>query len=215
MAIIGVNAKVEVQSTVGSPVAVSAVTLANPGVASATAHGFNNGDVVFFVSPGGMVELEGQAVRVANKTTDTFELEGLDTSAFTALTAATTTVKKVTAFSTLASAQNVTMPNPAPAKIDITTLIDVAKQYAYGLPDAPDGSISGLFNPGGTAEGLIKAATQANGALVCRLSFSGGTKHSVFNANWSGGSGFEMSPNAAATSTFSFTPIKQVIHYSS
>lgn len=212
-AIIGTNAKVEVQQTLGSPVTVSAVTLASPGVATATSHGFANGDVVLFSVAGGTVELDQQAVRVANITTNTFELEGLDTSAYTAWTAGT--VKKVTAFSTLSSAQDVTMPNPTPAKIDVTTLIDTAKQYVYGLPDAPDGSITGLFNPGGTAEGLIYAATNTNATMVFRLSFSGGTKHSIFNANVSGGQGFSMATNAAATATIAFTPLKKVMHYAS
>ncbi len=160
-----------------------------------------------------MVELDGQACRVAAVTSDTFQLEGLNTTNYTAWTAGT--VKKVTAFSTLSSAQNVTMPNPAPNKIDITTLIDTAKQYAFGLTDAPDGSITGLFNPGGTAEGLIYTATNSNATMVMRLSFSGDTKHSVFNAYVSGGQGFDMQTNAAATATVSFSPVKLVQHYSS
>src|SRR4051812_13427077 len=99
-AIVGTNVKVEVQSTLGSAVQSSAITLANPGVVTATAHGFNNGDVVVATVSAGMVELDGQACRVANKTTDTFELESLDTTAYTAVVAASTSFKKVTAFST-------------------------------------------------------------------------------------------------------------------
>ncbi len=211
--IIGTNAKVEIQQTLGSPLTVSAVTAASPGVVTSTAHGLSNGDVVVFTVTDGMVELDGQAVRVANKTTDTFEAEGLDTSSFSAFT--TGTAKKVTAFQTLSSAQDVTMPNPNPAKIDVTTLIDKSKQYVYGLPDAPDGSIKGLFNPGGTAEQLVIAATNANGRLVARISFNGATKHSIFNAQWSGGQGFDMATNAAATATIVFTPVKQPMHYGS
>src|SRR5882757_2127371 len=210
-AILGTNAKVEVQSTLGSALTVTAVTKANPGVVTSTAHGLSNGAVVVFTVAGGMVQLDGQAVRVANVTTNTFELESLATTLFDTWTAGT--CKSVTAFSTLSSAQDVSMPNPAPAKIDITTLIDISKQYAFGLPDAPDGSITGLFQPGGTAEGLINAATNVNGTLVFRLSFSGNTLHTVFNAFVSGGQGFNLPTNQAATSTISFTPVKQVIHY--
>jgi hypothetical protein len=213
VAILGTNAKVEVQSVLATATTVTAVTLANPGVATSAAHGFSTGDVVVFTVAGGMVELDGQACRISAVATNTFTLENLDTSTFTAWTAGT--CKKVTTFSTLSSAQNVTMPNPSPNKIDITTLIDTSKQYAFGLTDAPDGSITGLFNPGGTAEGLINTATNINGTLVFRLSFSGNTKHSVFNAYVSGGQGFDLQTNAAAQATISFTPVKQVIHYSS
>ncbi len=210
MAIIGANAKVEVQQTLGSDLTVTAVTQASPPVATSTAHGLANGDIVLFSVAGGMVELDGQAVRVANVAANTFELEGMDATDFSAWTSGT--AAEVTAFQTLSSAQNVTMPNPAPAKIDITTLIDKAKQYAYGLPDAPDGSITGLFNPGGTAENLIFAATAANSTLVFRMTFAGGQK-TVFNANVSGGQGFDLQVNAAATATIVFTPVKQVRHY--
>lgn len=209
-AIIGSNIRVEVQQTLGSAKTISAITKANPGVVSSTAHGFDNGDVVVFTMSEGMVELDGQAGRVANKTTDAFEIEGLDTSAYSTFTAGT--CKEVTAFQTMSAAQNVSMPNPAPAKIDITTLIDKTKQYQYGLPDAPDGTINGLFNPAGTAEALIKAATKANTPLVFRLTYSDSRK-SLFNANVSGGTGFDLQPNAAATATVSFTPVKDVMHF--
>lgn len=209
-AIIGTNLRVEVQQTLDSAKTVSGLTKANPGVATSTSHGFSNGDVVVFTVTAGMVELDGQAVRVANVTTNTFELEGLDTSAYSTWTAGT--CKEITAFQTMSSAQNITLPNPAPAKIETTTLIDKTKQYQYGLPEAPDGTISGLFVPDGAAEALIRAATKANTPLVFRLTYSDSRK-SIFNANVSGGTGFDLQPNAAATATVSFTPVKDVMHY--
>lgn len=212
MAILGTNVKVEVQKTLGSALTVSAVTLANPGVATSTAHGLSNGDVVTFTVTAGMVELDKQTVRVASVTTDTFELEGLDTSSYSTWSAGT--AKEVTVWSTLSNSQNFSMPNPSPAKIDITTLIDKSKQYAFGLPDAPDGSISGLFNPTLEAVTLIKAATKANTELAFRVTFAAGEK-CIFNALVSGGTGFDLQPNQAATSTVSFTPQKDVMFYSS
>lgn len=210
MAYIGTNMSVAVQSTVGSDLTVTAVTLANPGVATSTAHGLANGDVVVFEVTDGMVELDGQAVRIANITANTFELEGLNTTAYSTWSAGI--ANEVTAWATMSSAQNVTMPNPAPAKIDTTRLIDKAKQYLYGLPDAPDGSISGLFNPGGAAEALIITATNANARIAMRVSWAG-TPRTYFTANVSGGTGFDLQTNAAATATTSFTPVALVKHY--
>lgn len=211
-AIVGTNVKVELQQTLGSAVQASAITLASPGVVTATAHGYANGDVVVATVTAGMVELDGQACRVANITTNTFELESLDTSAYSAVTAASTSFKSVTAFQTYSKSQSVTMPNPAPAKLDATTLIDKTKQYVYGLPDAPDGSITALYNPAGTAEALIKTATKNNTAMVARLTFAGGQK-CIFNANWSGGSGFDLAQNQVAHATVVFTPIRDVQSY--
>lgn len=211
-AIIGTNVTVEVQKTLGSAITVSAITKASPGVATAAAHGLANGDVVVFTIAAGMVELDRQAVRVANITTDTFELEGLDTSAYSTYSAGT--CKEVTVWSTLANATNFSMPDPTPAKIDTTRLIDKSKQYVYGLPDAPDGSIATLFQPTLEAVTLIKAATKAHTDMVLRVSFSGGEK-TITNSQVSGGSGFDLQPNAAATASIAFTPQGDVMHYAS
>lgn len=214
MARIGTNMTVEVENTLATGLAVSAVTKANPGVATATGHSYANGDILVFTASAGMVELDGQAVRVANTATaaGTFELESLDTSAYSTWTAGT--VQEVTAWHTIAGAQNITMPNPAPNKIDITTLIDKTKQYAYGLADAPDGTISGLYDPTSAGVVEIKGATKANEDRVFRVSWAGG-QYTIFNANVSGGTGFDLQQNGAATSDISFTPVKDVLDYAS
>lgn len=210
MAILGTNVKVEVQKTLSSALTVSAVTKASPGVATSTAHGLLNGAIGIFTISAGMVEIDRQIVRIANKTNDTFELEGLDTSSFSTWSAGTFT--PITVWSTLSNATTISMPNPAPAKIDTTTLIDKSKQYAYGLPDAPDGKIPGFFKPALEAVTLIKTATKANSTLAFRITFAGSEK-AIFNANVSGGSGFDLPQNGAATSDISFTPIKDVMYY--
>jgi len=64
---------------------ISAVTQANPGVVTTSAnHGLANGQYVYIDSVVGMTELNGHLFRVANQTATTFELEGVDTSGFTA-----------------------------------------------------------------------------------------------------------------------------------
>ncbi len=214
-AIVGSNVKVEIQAstTVDSPVVtITSITKANPGVATASGHGLTNGDVVKFAVIGGMVQLDGQAVRVSAVSTNNFTLEGLDTTTYDTWTVGS--VDHVSAFTTFAASQSLTMPNPAPLKLDTTTLIDKVKKYVYGMPDAPDGSITGLFNPGGAAEALIIAATNANASLVFRITFASGQKR-IFNAFVSGGSGFEMATNAVAHATTSFTPQGLVMDYTS
>jgi hypothetical protein len=213
-AIVGTNARVSVQQTLGVAKAVTAVVPDSNGTATVTAsgHGYSNGDIVVFTVDGGMVQLNGQAVRVSGVAGDDFDLEGLDTTDYDTWTEGT--VQKVTAFQTLSSAQNITMPNPAPLKLDATTLIDKQKQYVYGLPDAPDGTVTGLFNPTGTAEGLIRAATKGNDFMVWKVVFASGLT-AVFNANVSGGQGFDLQTNAVATATTSFTPKADVMYYAS
>jgi hypothetical protein len=60
---------------------VSAITNANPGVATATAHGYTDGDIVVVSS--GWANLDGRVARVSASLTNSFDLEGIDTTSTT------------------------------------------------------------------------------------------------------------------------------------
>ena len=211
MAYIGSNIKVELEKTKSAAITVTGISKLAEGVVTAS-NTLTNGDVVYFIVSAGMVELDGQACRVKSVSGSSFVLEGIDTTLYSTYSAVT--CYKVATWETLASAQSIAMPNPAATKIDLTTLLDVVKKYTFGLADAPDGSITGLFAPGAAAEALVTAATNTNGRMTCRVTFQG-VAVTVFNAYWSGGAGFDASPNAALTSNISFTPVGKVIHYAS
>lgn len=72
------GAIVTLSTTLGSAKTVSALTNANPGVATSTAHGFVNGDIVLMNS--GWSNLNQKAVRVAGSVANAFNLDGIDTS---------------------------------------------------------------------------------------------------------------------------------------
>jgi hypothetical protein len=57
---------------------ISAITKANPAVVTATSHGYSNGDEVVITAVGGMTEVNGKRFLVADKTTNTFELQDKD-----------------------------------------------------------------------------------------------------------------------------------------
>ena len=68
---------------------ISGITAANPAVVTATSHGYENGDEVLISSVSGMTEVNGKRFLVADKTTNTFELQDKDgvdinSSSFTA-----------------------------------------------------------------------------------------------------------------------------------
>lgn len=64
---------------------ISGITQANPGVVTTSAaHGLTNGQRIRLDNVVGMTEVNDKIYRVANKTSTTFELEGEDTSGFTA-----------------------------------------------------------------------------------------------------------------------------------
>lgn len=70
---------------------ITAITKADPGVVTAPAHGLSDGDIIALHGIAGMTEANDNIYKVANKTTDTFELNTaadatVDTSAFTTYT---------------------------------------------------------------------------------------------------------------------------------
>lgn len=97
---------VHVASGYGSALTVSAVTNANPAVATSTAHGLANGDFVEVTS--GWSRLNNKTVRVANVAVNTFELEGIDTTSTTIYPAAggTGSVRKISGWTQLTQILN-------------------------------------------------------------------------------------------------------------
>lgn len=96
------GALVAMASGYGSPLTVSAITNANPGVASSTGHGLTDGDIVEVTS--GWSRLTEKVVKVDQLTADTFGLVGIDTSLTSIYSAGggAGSVRKVTGFTQLA-----------------------------------------------------------------------------------------------------------------
>ena len=71
--------------------AISAITKANPAVVTSNSHGMSNGDRVFITGVVGMTEVNNREFTVAGSTTNTFQLSGIDSSAYTTYGSAGTT----------------------------------------------------------------------------------------------------------------------------
>jgi hypothetical protein len=69
---------------VQAAVTITGATQANPCVITAAAHGYANGDDVLIEAVVGMTELNGKVYRIANKAANTFELQGIDATGYTA-----------------------------------------------------------------------------------------------------------------------------------
>lgn len=207
----GKNVRIEMQSTLGSNLTISGITKANPGVATSTAHGLTNGDVVVFSGIAGMTELEGQAVRVANKTTDTFELEGINTTSYGTFTSGI--ANEVTAWTTISQVQSIEAEQANPNRIDVTTLADNEKQYVFGLADTANITLNALYDPALASHIAIKAASDANSSRVFRFTF--GTPIVIGNFYVTGGDGFSMAQNDVAKTRYGLSSIKKRMNYAS
>lgn len=77
----------------GSAKAISGATRANPVVITANNHGFANNDYVWIRGVNGMGQINDKAFRVANKTTNTFQLRSTNGSSFNTYSSGGTVTK--------------------------------------------------------------------------------------------------------------------------
>lgn len=201
MPIIGSNVKVEVQATLETADTITAITKANPAVLSAAAHGWSNGDVIV-LDISGMAELDGQAVRVANITAGTAELEGIDSTNFGTFTSGT--AQKVATWNTFSLATAMNVDEQSVDEIDVTTLLDTQRKIAYGLLSAVKGSFNALWEATDTALVNLRAATKAKSPRVFRVTFADSSKV-ILNALVALGDSFQLEQGDAAKCTCSFT----------
>jgi Flp pilus assembly protein TadG len=66
----------------GSPHNITGITRANPAVVTSANHGFQNGDTVYIRNVSGMSQVNNRVFTVANKTTNTFQLQGVNSSGY-------------------------------------------------------------------------------------------------------------------------------------
>lgn len=156
---------------VASTVNITGATAANPCVITATSHGFSNGDHVYIASVGGMVQLNNRRFTVANVTTHTFELSGIDSSAYTAYTSGGTasdpveitttyTADELDDLSFAQSADTLYIAHPAHAVATLTR----TSHTAWTLADAP--IVNGPFRAINTDEDLKIAVATSGSATI-------------------------------------------------
>lgn len=172
-AIIGRGVKVEIEKTVGLAKTVSAVSLGKPGVATSAAHSLANKSIGYFKDVTGMVQLDGQAVRLANQATNTFELEDIDTTDYAAFTGGL--FVPVTAWATMNVATSYQIGGGDADPLDNTTLIDDIKQELNGLLGAQNVAFNlNSETISGEAMAIIKAAARKSAFLTVRITLKTG-----------------------------------------
>lgn len=170
------NVKVDVQSALGTPTAISAITNANPGVATSTAHGLTNGKYLI-LSAVGMREVHEQVVRVANVTANTFELEGVNTTSYGAFTSGTFT--EVTFGTSLNTITSVTSSGGEPQTEDETTIHDDIEVLAVTRLSAFQMQMESLWDPADAGLVALKSASDSKTTRAVRISFANGKKLAV------------------------------------
>jgi Flp pilus assembly protein TadG len=73
----------------GTAKGISGITRANPAVVTASSHGFDNGDIVWISGVSGMTQVNNRAYTVANRTANTFQLSGTNSSGWSSYSSST------------------------------------------------------------------------------------------------------------------------------
>jgi len=171
---IGRGVRLEVALTFAVAKTVTAITLASPAVATSAAHALANGTVGYWTVTGGMPQLDGQATRVYNTAANAFDLQGLNTSGYSAFTAGTFT--PVATWGTLSEAIGYNIGGGQADTLDDTRLMDVVKQELNGLLPADSVQIDLLSQTFNSAVmQAIEDASIAQTYMVFRVTLNDGS----------------------------------------
>ncbi len=201
--IVGRGIRIEIGTAYASNVTVSAITQDNPGEVTATSHAQTAKTVGYLQSVEGMVNLEGQAVRVANVATNTFDLEDINTTNLPAFTG-TALFTPVSTFATLGRITSYSIGGGEGEKLDDTVLLDNIKQELQGLLAAQ----TVTFN--------LNAATISDSAMTTLRQGARDSTYFVFRITLNDGNvrvfrgqpsmpGEDVQKGAIGTGTFSVT----------
>jgi hypothetical protein len=205
----GRNVKVEVATTYAAADTLTALTNADPGVATSTAHGQSNGGVGYLNSIVGMEEADGQAYIVANTAANTFELENFNTTSMGTFTSGEAIA--VTAWATLAQSTSYTVGGGDATKQNITTLLDKITQEQNGMLAAQTVSFDGFIPSGGNgAQTKLRTEALSGGYVVIRITHQDTGDVRVFRGQPSL-PGENVSVDQVGTAGFSVTVKGQVI----
>lgn len=173
------NVSVSIQSALATAVAITAITKANPGVVTATAHGLANGEYVY-VTAQGMSQIDGRVFRAANVTANTYELEGENTTTYTTFSSGTS--EEITFGTSLTTATGVTASGGDPNFIDVTTIHDNVQKQISGNASASSFSFDSIWDPADAGLIALKAASDAGTQRAMMLAFSNG-RRVLFNGD--------------------------------
>lgn len=184
------NVQVAMQSAIGAGKTITAITKANPAVATSTAHGIANGDILY-LEVQGMWQVDLLTVRAANITANTFELEGVDATAFD--TFATGTAKVITLGTTFSTIGDFQVSGGDFEMVDTTTIHDQAKKTQPGFASPVEASGNFNWDPSDAGQIAMRNASIARVTRGFKVQFSDGSKW-----YFTGIPGFTGSPGGSA-----------------
>ncbi len=165
------NVKVAMESAKASDLTVTGITNASPGVATSVAHGLSNGEYVA-MDVEGMHQLDGKVVRVANVATDTFELEGVDTTNFDTFSSGI--ANEITLGTTVGTVRGLSASGGEFDFIDTTTIHDAVAKQIPGIASAAVYTLENIWDVSDAGLIAMNSASDNKAQKCFRFTFSDG-----------------------------------------
>lgn len=162
---------IAMQSALAATKTITAITKANPGVVSSTAHGYSNGDLIV-LDVTGMRQVDGRVFRVSSVATDSFSLEGEDTTLFDTFSAGT--AAKLTMGTTLGTTLSITGSGGEFSFISTTTIHDTQETQIPGLPSSMKFEMEHIWDVADAALVAMKSASQSQAQRAFKFTFATG-----------------------------------------
>lgn len=185
------NVAVAMESARAAAKAIQTISKANPGVVGSTAHGYTNGDFVLLIVQG-MFQVTGRVFRVAGQTTDSYQLEGEDTTDYETFSSGN--AYKLTFGTSIATMTTVSASGGDIAPIDVTTIHDLSAQEIDGLAAALSYSFDNIWDVSDVGLRAMNAAYKAQAEKAFRFTFGTGGQIMLFN----GSCGATLAPGGSA-----------------
>jgi hypothetical protein len=182
---ISTGATVAIASTYGTAVNMTAITNANPAVATlAASHGVVVGDFIE-ITTSGWGRIQGRLFRVSVVATNDVTLEGLNTTSTAAYpaTAGAGTIRRITAWTNLSQLQSVSISGGDQQYADTTAIDDLIQKQIPTTRNPYTVQMTAFFDPALTWWTAVRAA-QAGGIPVgFRIALPSGNR-TVCNGYW-------------------------------
>jgi hypothetical protein len=152
--------------------AITGATNASPCVITAVAHGYSTGDIIKIASVGGMIELNGRAYVVTNLTTDTFSLNGVDSTDYGVYTSGGTAAKKT--MTAIGNVKDFDIQPDEPTEIPVTNLASTRLEFRIGLAGSWNMTAGMDIDTADTGQAELSAAQDDGLDRVFTLTLSDG-----------------------------------------
>jgi hypothetical protein len=168
-----VGVQVAMQSAIAAAKTVTAVTEADPGVASSTTHGYSNGDIILMTAQG-MGEINDRLFRAASVAADTFALEGEDTTDYNTFSSGS--AQEITLGTTFSTLKSISASGGEFDMMDTTTIHDLIKKQEPGMASAIAFSFDSYWDIADAALQACIAASKTQQQRAFQFTFADGKK---------------------------------------